>query len=112
MNHTAEDEEKRAFGTGRLFIPALVIAFFSATISIPILLLLTVNFAETFLGSGAPAAIGLASQTATLNGLGELVFALFMGFLAVRFRHKALLLTGIVLVALSAVGNFFAPTLA
>ncbi len=34
-----------------------------------------------------------------------------MGFLAVRFRHKSLLLVGVLLVAFSAVGSFFAPTL-
>ena len=96
---------------GRWFVPALVVASFATSISGPMLRLLTVDFAKTFLGTAKPASVGLVAQISTVNGAAEVVFALIMGLLAVRFRHKPLLLAGVVLVAISAVGGFFAPTL-
>ena len=96
---------------GRWFVPSLVIASFAVNISIPMLTLLTVDFAKTFFGSADPATVGIVAQTSTINSAAEVVFALLMGFLAVRFKHKPLLLAGVALVAISAVGNFFAPTL-
>ena len=96
---------------GRWFVPSLVITCFAVNISVPMLSLLTVDFAKTFIGSGDPATVGIVAQTSTVNSAAEVVFALLMGFLAVRFKHKPLLLVGVVLVAISAVGSFFAPTL-
>ncbi len=109
MSDKAPAAEKTS--AGRWFVPSLIVATFATSLSIPMLTLLTVDFARTFLGSADPASVGIAAQTSTINSAAEVVFALLMGFLAVRFKHKPLLLMGIVLVVISAVGNFFAPTL-
>jgi predicted MFS family arabinose efflux permease len=79
--------------------------------SIPILTLLSADFARTFLGSADPVSVGIVAQIGTVNGIAEVASALVMAVLAVRFNHKSLLLLGVVLEAIAAVGTFFAPTL-
>jgi predicted MFS family arabinose efflux permease len=95
---------------GKLFLPSLVISCFAVNISIPILTLLTVDMAITFFGNALPATLGAMAQLSTLNAAAMVVFALLMGALALRFKHKPLLLVGVLLVAVSAVGSFLAPT--
>ena len=95
---------------GRLFIPSIVLPAFAAFMSNGILILLLSDIALTFFFSSSPASVGVAGQIGTVNSAAEAVFAVLMGFLAVRFRHKPLFLVGILLVAVSAVGNFLAPT--
>ena len=65
------------------------------------------DIAKTFLpDSFAPgtspatqkAAVGIVKQTDTINGVFEVVAAVALSFLAVRFKHKSLLLTGVGLV--------------
>jgi len=46
-----------------------------------------------------------------VNAVAEVIFGLLMSLLALRFKHKSLLLTGLSLVAISATGSFLAPTL-
>jgi MFS family permease len=95
---------------GRLFVPSLVLPAFAAIISNGILTLLLSQIALTFFGSSSPASVGFAGQIGTVNSAAEAVFAVLTGFLAVRFRHKPLFLVGVLLVTVSAVGNFLAPT--
>jgi predicted MFS family arabinose efflux permease len=89
---------------GRLLVPALVIGTASVSVSITMLQLFLVDTGSTFHVS-----VGVASQLATFNYAGELVSALLMGVLAVRFRYKPLILAGMLFVLFSAVGSFFAP---
>lgn len=89
---------------GRLLVPALVIGTASVSVSITLLQLFLVDIGSTFHVS-----VGVASQLATFNHAGELVSALLMGVLAVRFRYKPLILAGMLFVLFSAVGSFFAP---
>ena len=96
---------------GRLFVPALIIAFFAVTLSVPMLSLLTVDMAKTFFGNAEPVALGLVAQVNTVNRAAEVLFALLMGALTVRFRNRPLLLLGVAFLFVSAVGSFFAPTL-
>jgi predicted MFS family arabinose efflux permease len=96
---------------GRLFVPALIIAYFAVTLSVPMLSLLTVDMAKTFFGNAEPVALGLVAQVNTVNRAAEVLFALLMGALTVRFRNRPLLLLGVVFLFVSAVGSFFAPTL-
>ena len=96
----------------RLFIPSLALLMFIIHISSAVLSLFLPQIAETFLGSRDQAAIGLASQTSAISNAAEVVLAFVMSVLAIRFRHKSLLLLGAVLVVLSNVGSFFAPDLA
>lgn len=53
--------------------------------------------------------MGIASQTGTVNSAAEVILAFLMSALAVRFRHKSLLIAGAVIVVFSNVGSFFAP---
>jgi DHA1 family inner membrane transport protein len=95
---------------GKLFLPSLIISCFAVNISVPMLALLTVDMAITFFGNAQPATLGAMAQLSTLNAAAMVVFALLMGVLAVRFKHKPLLLVGVLLVVVSAVGGFLAPT--
>jgi predicted MFS family arabinose efflux permease len=95
---------------GKLFLPSLIISCFAVTISIPMLTLLTVDMAMTFFGNAQPAAVGAVAQLSTVNAAAVVVFALLMGVLAIRFKHKPLLLVGVLLVVISAAGSFLAPT--
>jgi len=52
--------------------------------------------------------VGVMGQVNTFSSVAAVVFALIMGFLSVRFRHKSLLMIGLLLFAVSSVGCFFA----
>ena len=90
----------------RLFLPSLAFSAFGVNISNSLVSLLLIEIASTFQVNE-----GVAVQLRTVNAVAEVVFGLLMGFLAVRFRHKNLLLVGLSLVAFSAMGSFLAPTL-
>ncbi len=94
------EEEKR------MFVPSLAIAGFAVLIPALMLTLFTVDIALTFHVS-----VGVAAQLSTVNSIAQVVFALLMGVLAVRFRHKSLLLIGLLFIVASAIIGFFAPTL-
>lgn len=108
---TSENSIGTAESTGRLFIPALAISVFAVSISMPMLGLLTSDMATTFFGNAEPAAIGIVAQLSTVDTLAEMVFALLLAFFALRLKHKPVLLAGMVILAISAIGSFFAPTL-
>jgi predicted MFS family arabinose efflux permease len=95
----------------KLFLPSLIIAIFSVNISNSIIALLATDIAKTFFGSSNAAAVAAVSQLSTLNAAAEVVFALLLSVLVIRFRYKPLLLVGVIFVVVSAVGSFFAPTL-
>jgi len=52
--------------------------------------------------------VGVMGQVNTFSSVAAVVFALVMGFLSVRFRHKSLLMTGLLFFAVSSVGCFLA----
>ena len=89
-----------------MFVPSLAVAGFAASIPALMLTILTVDMASTFHVS-----VGVAAQLSTVNSTAQVVFALLMGVLAVRFNHKSLLLIGSLFVVASAIIGFFAPTL-
>jgi len=91
-------------GVGRLVLPSLVVTRF--TLGVPSLLmsLLLIEIGATFGQS-----VGAAGQITTASSVVAFVGALIMGFLSIRYRHKHLLLVGMVLCTLSAVGCAFAP---
>jgi predicted MFS family arabinose efflux permease len=105
---------------GKYFVLALTIVFLAITISGPIVSLLSLDIAKTYFpesfaaGSSQAAqnaAVGAVTQIATINSAFEVVFALIMSLVAVRLKHKSLLLIGVILVFISAVGSFLAPNL-
>ena len=88
---------------GRLFLPSLAISNF-ATGPLGVLTgLLLIDIALTF-----EVSVGVMGQINTLSYVVAVIFALFMGILSVRFRHKSLLMIGLLCVGISALGCFFA----
>ena len=88
---------------GWLFVPSLAISNF-ATGPLGVLVgLLLIDIALTFNVS-----VGVMGQINTLSYAVSVMFALLMGVLSVRFRHKSLLAVGLVCVGASAFGCFLA----
>ena len=54
--------------------------------------------------------VGVISQTKTLQLIIAVVFALLMGAMSVKFNHKTLLIWGLLLVAISAMGCWITPS--
>jgi len=52
--------------------------------------------------------VGIMGQVNTFSSVAAVVFALVMGFLSVRFRHKSLLMTGLLFFAVSSVACYLA----
>ena len=104
--HNADDAES-ATEAGHLysglFLPSLVISYF-ATSPIGIVTgLFLLKMAETF---GVDK--GFMGQINTFSSIVSVVFAMLMGVLSVRLRHKSLLLIGLLFLGVSAVGCYFA----
>ena len=88
---------------GRLFLPALVASNFASGPITVIAALLLIDIGATFNTS-----VGVTGQINTSNSIAAFTFALLMGALSIRFKHKSLLLTGLALIAISALGCFLA----
>jgi predicted MFS family arabinose efflux permease len=92
---------------GRFVLPALAVSnavAFTAGLVVNILL---VDIAQTF-----DQPVGVVGQLQTVASLVGAVTALTLVALSVRFSYKVLLLVGLTLFCLSAVGSFFAPNFA
>ena len=101
MSEDSPLSEKRS--PGRLFLPSLAFSYF-ATGPIGVLTgLLLIDISLTF---GCD--VGVMGQINTVYYLAAVVFGLFMGVLSVRFRHKSLLMGGLLFVGISALGCYFA----
>ncbi|NLE03465.1 MAG: MFS transporter, partial [Crenarchaeota archaeon] len=94
------------FSRNNLFLPSLAISSFIVSASNVIITLLLIEISATFSVNE-----GVVAQLRTINAIGEVAFGLFMGYLALRFKHKSLLLIGLSMVMISAVGSFLAPSL-
>jgi DHA1 family inner membrane transport protein len=94
---------------GRRLVPAIVIAVFALSIASPTLTVLTREIATTFFGSATQATVGITAQLSTITNAAQVVTGVLMSFLAIRFGHKSLLMTGILLQLISAAGAFLAP---
>jgi len=95
----------------RLFVPALIVSFLAVTISVPMLSILTIDITQSFFGNAEPIALGQVAQVSTINRGAEVLFAIAVGFLTLRFKNKPLLLLGVSILFVSAVGSYFAPNL-
>jgi len=90
---------------GRLFLPSLAFSYF-ATGPLGVLTgLLLIDMALTF-----EVSVGVMGQVNTAYYVVAVIFALFMGALSVQFRHKSLLMLGLLSVTISALGCFFASS--
>jgi predicted MFS family arabinose efflux permease len=88
----------------RLIIPSLVIS--RALTALPTLVtgLLLIDIGKTF---NTP--VGISGQIRTVSSAISILFALSMGFLSIRYKHKPLLVTGLLIYSLSAVTCGLAP---
>ena len=99
-------EEKSS--AGRLFVPSLVVAFFSTWIIESLTGIFLMDVATEFFGSANPVAIAATGQLVTISSVVSVVFAVLLGFLSVRYNQKRLLLMGSFSVTLGILGCFFA----
>jgi len=102
MNQRPTPSQERA-SPGKLVLPSLVISRFA--IAGPEILtgLLLIDIGLTFGYS-----VGVMGQIRTICSIVAVFFALLMGILSVRFKHKLLLMTGLLLVSISALACSFA----
>jgi predicted MFS family arabinose efflux permease len=98
---TVSTVDKRS--PGKLILPSLVFSRFA--IAVPEILtgLLLIDIGLTFGYS-----VGAAGQIRTICSIVAVFFSLLMGILSVRFKHKLLLMTGLLLVSISALACSFA----
>jgi DHA1 family inner membrane transport protein len=87
----------------KLFLPALTVASFACGPITVLAALLLIDIGITFHTS-----VGVTGQINTAYSLAAFAFALFTGVLSVKFRHKSLLLVGVLLMIASALGCFLA----
>ncbi len=90
---------------GSLFLSSLAISNFATGPLGVLLTLLLIDIALTF-----EVSLGVMGQISTLSSVVSVIFALVMGILSVRFRHKSLLITGLLCVGVSALGCFLASS--
>jgi len=91
---------------GRLFLPTLAFSCFAISTLGIVTALLLIDMAETFHTS-----VGIMGQINTPSSIASFIFALMMGALSVRFRHRSLLLAGLLLMCISALGCALVPDL-
>lgn len=80
----------------KLFLPSLVTASFASGPIAVLAALLLVDMGKTF-GTG----VGMTGQINTTYSIAAFAFALATSALSIRFKHKSLLLTGLVLMSMS-----------
>jgi len=90
-------EEPRA--PGRLLLPSLVISYFATRPPTVVVGLLLIEIGLTFDRS-----VGVTGQIQTAASLVGALSALLMGVWSVRFNHKSLLLLGLLVCSISAIG--------
>lgn len=90
----------------KLFLSALAFAVFAAAVIDVMLPLLLTDIAKTF---GVP--VGTAATISSISSLVGVGVGLLMAILSVRFKHKPLLLIGVLCISLAALGSYLAPSL-
>jgi predicted MFS family arabinose efflux permease len=94
---------------GKLFVPSLGVAFFSAYIIESLTNIFLLDVATTFFGSSNQISIAITGQLVTLSSAVSVFFGVLLGLLSVSYSHKRLLLLGNVCVFLGVIGCFLAP---
>jgi MFS transporter, DHA1 family, inner membrane transport protein len=96
--------------TGRLFVPSLVVAFFSTSIIEFLTSIFLLDVTETFFGSTNQVFIATTSQLVTLASVVSVIFAVILGALSVSYNHKKLLFLGSIAVTIGILGCLVAPS--
>jgi len=93
-SHTGENGSSR-----RLILPSIAVA--RCVVAPPLIVtgLLLIEISDAF-----GVSIGVAGQIRTASSILAIIFALLMGVLSVRFNHKSILLTGLLIYSVSALG--------
>ncbi len=91
-------EEKTS--PGRFILPSLITSAYATYPSGILTSILLIDIGLTF---GYP--IGVMTQIRTLSSIVAFVSAMLMGILSVRFKHKSLLLVGLLCLSVSALGS-------
>jgi len=86
-----------------LFLPSLALASFASSSITVFAALLLIDIGNTF---NTP--VGITGQINTVYSVAAFIFALLTGVLSVKFMHRSLLLAGVLLMTVSALGCFFA----
>ena len=89
---------------GWLFLPSIVI---SRLATMPPGIIMTLLLIEIGLTFGLP--VGVTGQIGTAGSIAAFLSALLMGLLSVRFKHRSLLMTGLLIFSLSLLGRGLAP---
>ena len=97
----------KSHSSKRLILPALVLSRGATHPPLAVTSLLLIDIGLTF---GCP--VGLAGQIGTVSSAIAIIFALLMGILSVRFKHRSLLITGLLLYSVSALGCSISPSFA
>ncbi len=103
MDKEVDALERKAVQT--LFLPALFVSRFTNQPPSTLVSLLLIDIGLAF-----GLEVGIAGQISAANSLVALVASFVVGAISVRFRHKRLLMTGLLLQALSAVACAIAPS--
>jgi DHA1 family inner membrane transport protein len=93
--------------SGKLFLPSLIMSSFALGPISVLGALLLIDIGTTFNTS-----VGVTGQINTSYSIAAFIIALLMGVLSVRFKHKSLLLAGLLLIGISALGCFWASDFA
>jgi len=86
----------------RLVVPSMALSRFVIQAPQVILMLLLIDIGVSF---GLP--VGIMGQVMTAYSLSGFIMAILMGILSVRFKHKNLILTGLGLRVISAIGCIY-----
>jgi len=97
------DSAKEKTSPKKIFLPTLIFCMFSAGPLAVLIGLFLYPIAAEF-----KVEVGIMGQINTLSSVAAVVFALIMGFLSVRFKHKSLLIIGLLFFGISSVGCFLA----
>jgi predicted MFS family arabinose efflux permease len=88
----------------KLIIPSLFVATYAAQIGGIITSLLLIDIGETFNLS-----VGVAGQLKTVSSGIAVIFSIIMGIISIRYNHKTLIMTGILLFIVSSIGCYLSP---
>jgi len=95
---------EREGAPGRLMLPSLGLTRFSLQLPRILTGLLLIDIAATF-----GVSVGVMGQIRTVSAAVGMFGALLMGVLSVRYRHKSLLLAGLLFLCVSTLGCAFSP---
>jgi predicted MFS family arabinose efflux permease len=97
------DQSETATFPSRLLLLSLVISNFAISTLGILTALFLLDMSQTFGVSR-----GVMGQANTVSSIASIVFSLAVGILSIRFKHRFLILAGMIFYSLSAIGCYFA----